>query len=862
MRRMNPKARKIITGVIAVLLVLSMLASVIIPLANIVLAAPTTELSIEGSVGFGNGGMYKLNRHTPVTVLITNTGAAVDGEVQVKLNLSYDSSQEQYAIYAYPLQLLQNGAQELSFNIIIPSIVSNIQITIADAKGNALTSQRLSTTALPDSSTLAGLFSDSADSLGHLRLLELYNASNGNTEKLADRLLQLYSNTLPDTLAVLGSYDFIVINDFDTATLTAAQTTLLHTWVQAGGTLVLGTGSNYTKVISGLSAFGLPFAPQGSRELARLESLVDGSLVSLPAGQTYTAIDLSATLNLPADSAQAGILAQDENGRPVMQELPFGSGRVIVCAFDLALAPIVEQAAFVQILSNMLTSYLSQNYYQNSSMQNMAFSFIQSLPNMSSGMISFIFVFIVLYLVIIGPILYIILKKKDKRDAGWFIVPALAVASTLVVYLLSYNTAYKKPFLNVMSTMRLHNNSAAANVTHHFGAFSPQKGDVQVSFDASLPIHVPTDRYAYGYYPTRNLVSTNAFKLHLGDTPSVQFFNRAQWDFNEMRADAMLALPGGLEADLSIVPSPADNHLSVAGTLTNHTGLMLEDVVVLLSGMGYYRVGTLAPGEAVSLTDNMYIDSNGAAMNDAYQLANELYPYYYSYSGNELSREELRINELKRSIFTTEMSQQTSLFSPAYMSSVLSSSSYRPVAVSSYSTYRGGISLPSAPSFAVSVYAFSRTPVFDSAVTINKQTPQRFDLTLLTMPVEASFPPSARIMLPFGTVPLTELLSNVYVSQYDQYIYMSEYGSLELVYSVPPVLAVDSFEVLADDLLYSCESVEIYNVEDGTWEPLRNGSYTQAAAYLDEQNRIQLRGVNIQPCDFSQPRLTVTGLTR
>ncbi len=49
--------------------------------------------------------------------------------------------------------------------------------------------------------------------------------------------------------------------------------------------------------------------------------------------------------------------------------------------------------------------------------------------------VSYMLIVIILYILIIGPILYFILKKIDKREQAWWIIPIMSVALSIVLFI-------------------------------------------------------------------------------------------------------------------------------------------------------------------------------------------------------------------------------------------------------------------------------------------------------------------------------------------------------------------------------------------------------------------------------------------
>ena len=67
------------------------------------------------------------------------------------------------------------------------------------------------------------------------------------------------------------------------------------------------------------------------------------------------------------------------------------------------------------------------------------------------------------YVIIAGPVAYIIMKKKDKRNLLWLIVPVLSVAFSVTIYLIGTSTRIQRPFINYVSTIKLPEKAGGKN---------------------------------------------------------------------------------------------------------------------------------------------------------------------------------------------------------------------------------------------------------------------------------------------------------------------------------------------------------------------------------------------------------------
>src|SRR5260370_7406319 len=75
---------------------------------------------------------------------------------------------------------------------------------------------------------------------------------------LRDHVVHLSLEDVGDSAILLRAFDLLVIDDFATDTLTAAQRGAITDYVQNGGALLLGTGASWRKTLAGVSPAILP----------------------------------------------------------------------------------------------------------------------------------------------------------------------------------------------------------------------------------------------------------------------------------------------------------------------------------------------------------------------------------------------------------------------------------------------------------------------------------------------------------------------------------------------------------------------------------------------------------------------------
>jgi hypothetical protein len=142
------------------------------------------------------------------------------------------------------------------------------------------------------------------------------------------------------------------------------------------------------------------------------------------------------------------------NDRPLIVEAPYGLGRVLLIAFELDDAPFTKwegQEAFWQNLQKGLklvpqvadtdtrrspTGYLQEQDSDLNTKLLRGLETIEDVPVVSFGWVA---LFILLYILVVGPLDYFFLKKVVKRlELSWITFPVIVITISVAAYVVAY----------------------------------------------------------------------------------------------------------------------------------------------------------------------------------------------------------------------------------------------------------------------------------------------------------------------------------------------------------------------------------------------------------------------------------------
>lgn len=298
------------------------------------------------------------------------------------------------------------------------------------------------------------------------------------------------------------------------------------------------------------------------------------------------------------------ILLKDAD-RVLMQKVDYGNGNVIVAQFGLNLPNRVWTSIGAD-LRDVITSHISKtkmkqlereeeegsyydSYYTNLARLGMDRS--DSIPN-----VRVYIVILGIYVLLIGPVLYLICKKKDKRHLLWGMIPACSVLFSLFIYFIGSSTRISDTFINYITCTVLDDEGWLED-TSYIGIISPSnksyrldvKKDIVVEFCSEDGYYYYSSGYS-GYEPP-NYVTLEEHP----DKTTVKVSNKAAFSPTYLQLNSKKTYEKGIDVDVSYTD------YQLLGTITNNLGYDLERAI-LVNGDWVYTIGSLKKGEVLDVS--------------------------------------------------------------------------------------------------------------------------------------------------------------------------------------------------------------------------------------------------------------------
>ena len=828
-QKLKQKIFAVIAMVIALIMVLSLLTPVfaaapntqtVTAVTNTDVAEPTPEQEQEKIIGgdhfvldlqMGFDNSYIVEKVTPMTATLTNNGEAFQGEFQVKVYTyeNKDSGFQKYALYSQKLELPEGATKQVSMELGLNTVRRFMEVSLVDEGGNVVFQKHVPVDALSPETVAVGVLSEQPAQVQYLAGM---NLSEKTSVFFLDR------DTFPESQSVMENFAVLIIDDFDTATLGDAQKKALKNWVDNGGLLVLGTGVQAQKVLSGLDFVDVSL--NGTQSV---------SGISAPDG---TALSLSAPLTVAGISAEKASVKWEANGTPLTSLMPYGGGYVLLNHFALGLAPFANMPQQTAVLKGFCSGlYDAEGENAGAEITNQLRYAANSFPSVTGNSIVVIFLAVGIYIVLAGPVMYLVLKKKDRRELGWITIPVLSVVFFGVVFLLAGRSTYHNGMISTRAIVEMGQDSSIGESKIAMAMKVPGNGDVTLESELPIPVQPQLDN---GWYDGNGKAEEIDYKVTTGDGTNIVFYDNMAWETNFVGASATLELGG------SVTSNVAFDGEKVVGTVTNGTSVNFMDAYLKLDYV-YIPLGELPAGETMEVSYDLSTEN----VNDRYgeQMTNLITgdgTTVWDQVQNGTITEERgytlrREQELMEILHNWDDTEKTGW-------------------ENSQITYE--------------FFGFSDMPIFDSVKYLNGKTAKENQLSMFHTVGTKDLSREKSFDLPFTVLPETTDQAVNYGVYYDNRNnfcevnnYMDTNQEVILRYAVGEGVRIDEIQFAFDESYRSgmYADPQVYNVKTGQWEDFVETPYTPGEDYINEERVVQFK-MYLEPGVYTHaPRMRVKG---
>ncbi len=569
-------------------------------------------VQITARAGYGDNGSYLIGDWFPLYVTLSNPAGGASLRVRVEVASSGPDPSGKAGSYAREVDLPSPSRKEVTLYAYSAQFANTLDISLSQGGTTIGTaSVKVQGFEQPRNTLVGVISSDSAllnvlqgETIGH-SFAPLQSpgyggiypptptpaASPGGSSAggfAQSTVVHMSTGDIPALSAALDDLGALVIDDADTGALQPDQKQALAGWVARGGALILVARPGGADALAGLADLA-PVTVKGTRSLSTLQALSD--LVQTPITPTGSTLVSDATL-LNADVH----LIASQGGVPLVAVRNLGKGQVVYMALSPGLAPLKGWDGTVPLLKRLLAgrpvassygaSIRAGNYYNNYSGGGVVFASqggtLFDLPGLDLPAPALVGLFLLVYIVVIGPANFIILRRMRRAELAWITIPALIALFAVGAYAIAYGSKGGDLVAIQANVVHTEPGLQQADATQFLGLFSPLRRtySLQAASDS-----VVTEISPYGY--TAGVRSSA--QVIGGNPTTIKNVIVDTWSLKAFIAEGSVPAQSPLDATLRL----GDN--VIEGTLHNGGSEGLQDVA-LIRGGAVQRIGYMGPG--------------------------------------------------------------------------------------------------------------------------------------------------------------------------------------------------------------------------------------------------------------------------
>lgn len=535
------------------------------------------------------------SRTYDIQVTVSNQeGDDWEGAVRMWVQDGYGGGE---CVYDTVLSLPQDSTKQFVVRIPKESVEylsGEVLVAVLDKRSEIVTQRVFKRLLLEDADMLSmGILSDTYQSLTYLDLGGETIYYGGNYRPV--RLIELDTANLE---SVLDSLIYLVIDNYNTDTLTDEMVSSIEQWVNNGGMLIVATGTHAEDTLGGLDFLGLQClgieeAGEGSYSIDYAADLqIPRATLLDPAGQYYVDSDSLLMLSTWGNGAVEVVpYALSDLGQLIVGN--WANWEDVAWHFDYV-------NSYTQVQKDFGNQQYDEYFYV---LRRIFRMFGNGGSRLNFGGLKWI---VVLYVIFVGPVLYLILRALRKRDWYWIAVPVTALVGIFLVYCAGSGFEVVNTRVFSVTVENLSDQNADAVTYMHCYDAGHKEWELQM-----------TDRYAYAgslfgdYYGSEGKyhICREGERLTFGLNPSEGFE-----DSHFIAGTAQKQATGSITSNLQLLGAD-----EITGTVTNGTDRDFKYFAILFQDT-LYVCRDLPAGETYDLDQKSY-----AARHRGYESGAEAY---------------------------------------------------------------------------------------------------------------------------------------------------------------------------------------------------------------------------------------------
>lgn len=574
-------------------------------------SAVDNKYNINLKVSYGLDEKYKGGSKTPINVVITNNGVDFQGKIQVETLIP---DVNKYDLNTESINIAENTTKSLWYNL---NIEKKFKIRLVTDNNEVIHEETININKgrLNYGDILVGVLTDDFNGVSYISNVNLKNNSNMENKKMIP--VSLSEEIIENNPKSLDIIDMIIINNYDTAKLTEDSVNKLNQWIDNGGTLVVGTGENYKKVLGGINGkiINGTFSEATSRDISIGESSAKALAVNM---------NIEKSMNLFSDKDKSLI------SKVIKQ-----NGQVIIFPWDIATEEISKFNENSSIWG-LITADINNAIGKNEEGLWIIGPLLRLLKDIRLPSFQLMIILFIVYILIIGVLIYIVLKRLNKRDYVWVLIPIISIGFTVLIYFIGSNSRIQDIIASKVNIISI-DSKGQTDIESYLGVLTAKVRKVAIEEPEDADLNF-IEGY-YGYDDSNYINNENAtMRLNTiieGNKKYYNFDEKSSFYPKTFRVNNLNVMVEPLEYELRFSSG------KLMGYINNNLGCDIKKLIVV-TPYRTWDIGSLADGKKISIEDS---DKFTSALN-MMEITNKITK---DYNDNINNKEESKNYELRTS---------------------------------------------------------------------------------------------------------------------------------------------------------------------------------------------------------------------
>ncbi|QRG65345.1 hypothetical protein [Brevibacillus choshinensis] len=428
------------------------------------------ESNMEIDVDVPLGGIIKYNAWTRLEVSVTAQDIPFHGYVELSKRKSSKGSHESALRQQIDLEPGKNTV--VNFDLPAQVLLDEWYIRLSQ-NGQVIQAEKLRMPYPKDGQTI-GIIHEGASAFHFLAIQQ-----SQMTMGMPYSIQNLNVESLPSESWIYQNLDVLALGGKQASQLQKEQVLAIEEWVKTGGFLILSAGPGQDDVVKPFQK-ELPVAAGHSGQMSLSRGL-----------QAYTGEKV-----IPE-----GQIAVYNRDLPLFTSKAVGAGRILFVNYDVTAEPLASWQYNSQLWQNVLERHGGlQILEQHTYVDQMIRPFLElsrQIPGVQTPAPIWMVVLWGGYVLVVAPLTYFVLKRKERRQWAWGIIPGFAVLLTFGTFAVGKPLVVKSSASYTISDVRIVDDQLAqVKTASTFLAVDRDQYDVQVEEPlVALPLALGKNDY-------------------------------------------------------------------------------------------------------------------------------------------------------------------------------------------------------------------------------------------------------------------------------------------------------------------------------------------------------------------------------